>query len=107
MKLMTASVIVVFCIGVFYSRSFGQTKLPILEKPFKILAGDKPIQTEMAHAAPFLYDFNKDGKKDLIVGQFGGGKVRLYLNNGTDANPRFDTFSYIQAAGKDASVKAS
>jgi len=37
-------------------------------------------------AVPVVVDFNRDGAKDLILGD-GGGEVRLFLNQGSDAAP--------------------
>jgi len=82
-------------------------KLPVLAPPVKIMAADKPIAVEVGHAMPFVVDWNKDGKKDLLVGQFGGGKCRVYLNVGADATPRFDRFTWLQANGADAAVPPS
>ena len=56
---------------------------------------------------PRVVDWNGDGKKDLLVGQFGGGKLRVYLNKGTDAEPKFDDFTYLQIDGTDATVPPS
>jgi hypothetical protein len=94
-------------LGIVFSFAYSQGTLPMLDKPVKIMAGDSALRVAKALPAPFVYDFNKDGKKDLIVGQFSEGKVRVYLNVGTNAKPKFNTFSYIQADGKDASVKAN
>jgi hypothetical protein len=33
-------------------------------------------------------DFDGDGVRDLLVGQFGGGLLWIYRNEGTDAEPR-------------------
>lgn len=52
------------------------------------------------NANPDVVDWNEDGKKDLIIGsESGTGTVRLYLNQGTNANPVFTTFSYINCGG--------
>jgi hypothetical protein len=75
-----------------------------LEEPKLVMDGDQPINVEVGHAAPYVYDIDGDGKKDLIVGQFGGGKVRVYLNKGTKSEPRFQGFTYLQAGGGDATV---
>jgi hypothetical protein len=49
---------------------------------------------------PDVMDWNEDGKKDIIIGsESGTGTVRLYLNQGTNANPVFTTFSYINCNG--------
>src|SRR5688500_8748280 len=58
-----------------------------LGEPQILKDGDSPINVEIGHAAPAVLDVNRDGKKDLLVGQFGGGKLRIYTNQGTDAEP--------------------
>ncbi|MDI6782448.1 MAG: VCBS repeat-containing protein, partial [bacterium] len=42
------------------------------------------------YAVPVVFDWNMDGKKDLIVGDF-HGKVWFFANTGTDAAPVFGT----------------
>jgi hypothetical protein len=80
--------------------------LPRLADPVRIEAGGAPIETETGHAAPFVVDFDQDGKKDLVVGQFARGVARVYLNRGTHAEPRFDSaFFELQAGGAPAAVK--
>ena len=63
-------------------------------------AAGKPIDVEIGHLVPRVCDWNNDGKKDLIVGQFASGAIRLYLNQGTDAAPVFREPSLLQAGGK-------
>ena len=70
----------------------------------KIKVGDEPIDVEVGHAAPCFYDLDGDGKKDLLVGQFGGGKLRVYKNKGTNEEPKYEGFEYLQAGGKAATV---
>ncbi|MEW6680529.1 MAG: VCBS repeat-containing protein, partial [bacterium] len=49
-----------------------------------------------AYSIPFVYDWNNDGRKDLLVGdEF--GYVYLFLNYGTDENPLFTSYSRLQA----------
>jgi hypothetical protein len=81
--------------------------LPTLDSPAKIMAGNQPIAVEIGHAMPFVVDFNRDGKKDLLVGQFGGGKCRVYLNQGTDAEPKFGDYTWLKAAREVATVPPS
>ena len=72
---------------------------PLLQPAVKLLADGKPFDVQIGHAAPYVYDFDKDGKKDLLVGQFGEGKCRIYLNQGTDAAPEFKDFTWLMAGG--------
>ncbi len=76
------------------------------EAPFRVLAGDKPIDVDVGHAAPYLYDFDGDGVRDLLVGQFGQGRMRIYRNLGTTFAPKFDAFEWFRAGGAIASVAA-
>lgn len=47
---------------------------------------------------PDVVDWNEDGKKDIVIGEQ-TGYVRLYLNQGTNSNPVFTTYSNIQSGG--------
>ena len=68
--------------------------------PVMITAGDKPIDVEVGHAAPFVGDIDRDGKLDLLVGQFGGGKLRIYKNAGSNEKPTFDKFDWFMAGAE-------
>jgi hypothetical protein len=94
----------------------------------RILADGKAIDVTTGHAAPYVLDFDGDGVRDLLVGEFGDGKfpddqlpeclaegwkkggrfangrVRVYKNHGTNTDPRFVDFKYMQAGGGDATV---
>lgn len=85
----------------------GQPKSAIpsdLPMGVKLEAGGAPIDVEVGHAAPYFVDFDDDGVKDLLVGQFGGGKLRIYKNVGSNSEPKFDSFTFFQAGGADATV---
>lgn len=73
---------------------------PRLDTGVQLQADGKPIDVEIGHLVPAVMDWNGDGKKDLIVGQFNQGGIRLYLNEGTDAAPKFGAFTYLEAGGK-------
>ncbi len=55
-----------------------------LQPPVRLKVwGVFPVRVESpGHAAPCWADIDGDGKKDLLVGQYGGGKVRVYKNLG-------------------------
>ncbi len=65
----------------------------------RLKADGKFINVDSGHAAPFVYDFNKDGKRDLLVGQFKQGRLRIYLNIGTDIKPQYDKEQWFKSGG--------
>ena len=75
---------------------------PKLQAPMLIMAGDAPVLTEKhGLAAPALWDWDGDGLRDLLVGEFEtnsgelfpmaeeGSTIRVYRNIGSDDNPQF------------------
>ncbi len=59
-------------------------------------------------SVPVVYDWDSDGKKDLIVGQnyidknrVNHGYVRFHKNIGTDSAPLFNGFTYVQTCIKE------
>ena len=61
---------------------------PELEPPVRLEAAGKLIDTDIGHAALFVCDFDGDGMKDLLVGQFGQGILWIYRNEGTNSKPK-------------------
>jgi len=80
---------------------------PELTTPHQVLANGEPIDVDIGHAAPFFTDWDGDGLRDLLVGQFGEGKLRIYRNIGTRTEPKFSDFFYFQAASADGTVPSS
>ena len=62
------------------------------------------IDVEGGCFVPIVIDWNNDGKKDLIAGQFQDGKIRLYLNTGEDSAPDFENFTYMKVGGRTISL---
>jgi len=52
------------------------------------------------YSVPSFAEWNNDGKMDLVIG-CGIGKVRVYLNTGTQSNPQFLDYFYAQSNGAD------
>ena len=51
------------------------------QDPVRVQADGKPIKVDLpGYACPTLADVNEDGKLDLVVGQFTGGKMRFFEN---------------------------
>lgn len=57
-----------------------------------------------SYAAPLAVDWNSDGLKDLITGQFDGGMIRYYPNIGTNDSPVFEEFFYLMNGPEPLSV---
>ncbi|MFH2000291.1 MAG: hypothetical protein ABIK28_11460, partial [Planctomycetota bacterium] len=51
------------------------------------------------HLIPVCVDWNEDGAKDLLVGQYNNGYIHLFLNQGSDYNPVFTTSTLLEAGG--------
>jgi hypothetical protein len=56
---------------------------PPFTAPVRLTAGDELVRVEApGWAAPCWADMDRDGKKDLVVGQFKGGKMKVYRSLG-------------------------
>ena len=56
---------------------------PQFRTPVRLEAGGELIRTEApGYAAPCWADVDGDGHKDLVVGQFADGKIRVYRSLG-------------------------
>ncbi len=70
--------------------------------PVRLRGGDEAVRVESpGYAAPCWADVDGDGKKDLLVGQFNQGKIRVYKNLGEN---KLATAEWLQAEGKVAEV---
>ena len=84
----------------------GATATADFAEPVQIEADGKAIDARIGHLVPVAIDWNGDGKKDLLVGQFIGGKIHLYLNEGTDTEPKLTDAGELEAGGKVISLAA-
>lgn len=72
------------------------------QPPFRLEADGKPVRVESpGYAAPCWDDVDGDGKKDLLVGQFSQGKIRLYKNLG---GGKLAAGAWLKADGVDAEI---
>jgi hypothetical protein len=77
---------------------------PELAEPVRLEAAGKPIDTDVGHAAPYVYDWDGDGVNDLLVGQFGDGILWIYKNIGTNAAPKYAAGVKFKDGAKDGRV---
>ena len=72
------------------------------EDPVRLEAAGEAIRVESpGYAAPCWADVDGDGKKDLLVGQFNGGKIRVFKNLG---DGQLAPGQWLEAGGKVAEV---
>ena len=72
------------------------------ERPVRLKAGGEPVRVESpGYACPCWADIDGDGKKDLLVGQFNQGKIRVFKNLG---DGKFAAGEWLKAEGKVAEV---
>jgi hypothetical protein len=79
---------------------------PLLSQPIQIQGEIDEIMTEKhGYAYPALYDWNRDGKKDLLIGEFETGEtgsfLQVHLNEGSNEIPKYSgKFEYaLDTAG--------
>ena len=75
-----------------------------LAPPVRVEAGGAPIDTEVGHAAPYVTDWDGDGVNDLLVGQFGGGALWIFRNEGTNAAPKLAAGAKFKEGGPEGRV---
>lgn len=72
------------------------------QPPVRLKADGVPVRVESpGYAAPCWVDIDGDGKKDLLVGQFHDGKIRVYKNLG---DGKLAAGEWLKADGKTAEV---
>jgi hypothetical protein len=89
----------------------GAGKRSDLAPPVQLTADGKAVDVgEIGHAAPFFADFDGDGKRDLLAGNFGNqgqGKLLVFKNQGTDAEPKFGKYEYLKVGADLGTVPVS
>lgn len=88
------------CAGLLCSTAVGD-----LREGVRLEANGEIIDVDHGLVVPCVTDWNNDGKKDLILGQFFPGKIRLYVNRGTDRAPVFKDFEYLKAGGEEITLE--
>lgn len=72
------------------------------ERPVRLKAGGEAVRVESpGYASPCWDDIDGDGKKDLLLGQFRDGKIRVFKGLGGE---RLAPSEWLEAEGKMAKV---
>lgn len=79
---------------------FPADETACLSLPSLVRAAGQPIDVAVGHAAPLLHDWDGDGTADLLVGQYGGGKLRVYPNGAKEGEPRLGEHLWGQSRGQ-------
>jgi hypothetical protein len=101
-RLPVAVFVVIACLSL---QTFAE-EVAINLGPEELVQADGNDIVVPGYSGPSFEDWNGDHLKDLIVGEGGGGftgKVRVYLNVGTESDPCFVNFFYVQSNGQDLS----
>lgn len=109
MKHAVLMMLVVSALTVIPGRGFGDDSLLNLGSEELVQADGVDIQVA-GYSVPSFVDWNNDDLKDLVVGEGGGdhpGKVRVYLNVGTEWGPQFSDYFYVQSRGSDVAWPSS
>ncbi len=83
----------------------GTDSKPRLSPPEAVMADGAPIDVG-SFAAPFMADWNGDGKPDLLIGD-GDGYIHLYLNVSTGSTPQFIAAGLIKMNDERIAVDGS
>jgi len=102
MKTKTLVLFSILCLvalfGLVTSMAFGADLLNL--RPEELVQADGSDIDVGKYSVPSFVDWDNDYLGDLVIG-CGDGKVRVYLNNGTEAEPIFSDFFYAQSVGAD------
>ena len=81
-----------------------QPGLHDLRQPAGRRHGYLPLVRGLRAPAPWVCDYDNDGKRDLLVGDGASGYVYFCRNTNTDANPILDTGVRLVAGGNPLTV---
>ena len=81
--------------NIVYYRNSGSNSTPHFSEQHLLPGEGKKVIDVGTHAAPFMIDYNNDGKNDLLVGN-GNGSLLYFANQGSSAAPLFTSPEEIE-----------
>jgi VCBS repeat protein len=88
--------------SVFFGCGVAIVSAAEFKSPVRLQANGAPVRVDSpGYAAPCWADVDGDGKKDLLVGQFRGGKIQVYKNLG---DGKLGAGEWLKAGGSIAEV---
>jgi hypothetical protein len=103
MRTSLALLLVPLALGLAYADSEAPTPGG-LAPPVRLAVDGEPIDVQTGRAAPWVCDWDGDGRNDLLVGQFGGGKLRIFPNVATAGEPSLGTPIAFLAGGAEGTI---
>lgn len=98
--------IVLFGLSLFAFLSLdAQVVSKDLKDGLRIKSGDKYIDVARGFSACYMYDWDGDNRRDLIVGQYKDGGIRFYKNTGNSVEPVFGEYKYLEVDNKALTTK--
>ncbi len=114
----TGIILALFVVAAIVPRSSAQDEappLPVVQevpspkielaRPVRLKAGEAFIDSGryIAHSGPQLFDLDRDGKTDLLVGNF-KGHIQVFRNVGTNEKPVYEDKGLLEAEGEPAEI---
>lgn len=102
MRMLSLSTLLLGCSTALLGCSTAVGVAAEFEPPVRLQADGVPVRVESpGYAAPAWVDIDGDGKHDLLLGQFRGGKIRVFKNLG---DGKFAGGKWLMAEGAVAEV---
>ena len=74
------------------------------QAPYRLKAGSEFVEVSAGYAGPTLFDIDRNGSLDLVVGEFDKGQVRIFLNQGMNGEPILAPHEYLMIGSERFSV---
>ncbi len=108
MKHLTLVMLAFSALTVTSNEGFGDDS-PLNLGPEELVQANGADIKVPGYSVPSFVDWNNDKLKDLVIGEGGGSgdaRVRVYINVGTESDPQFSDYFYVQSEGSDLTCPA-